>query len=248
MKVIAIVSQKGGAGKTTTAAALSAGLARRGKRVLAIDIDPRSNLTFTAGIDHPAYTLVDVFSGEPARNCVCESPQGFKIIAGNAALLQADRIIKGRTDVLKTAITALKKDFDYIILDTPGTMGTLTAIALGASNEVIIPVNPDYYDMQDIELQFAIIDSCRRSGNPKLKIAGLLICRYNSRAKFPEEIRQDFQKTARSARTRLFCTVIRESNKVSEIKKNRLKSIVDTRAAAGVDYIHFVDEYLSLQK
>ena len=248
MKVIAIVSQKGGAGKTTTASALAAGLVRRGKRVLAIDGDFRSNLTFAAGIDQPAYTLLDVFGGHSINKCISESPQGYQIIAGNPALLNADRLIKGKEQALGIALESIKRLYDYVIIDTPGAMGLLTAIILDCSNQVIIPVQPDYYDLQDLQLQLSIIDSCRRSGNPKLKIAGILICRYKSSAKFPREIKEDFERIARRAKTRLFDTVIRESVKVSDIKRDRSRSIIDTRTNAGADYNHFVDEYLCLQK
>ena len=150
MEVVAIVNRKGGVGKTATAQALGAGLARKKKKVLYIDLDSQTNLSYGLGADPEGLNSMDVLTGEAtAAEAIQHTPQG-DVIAGSEALAGADAAIDGtgKEYRLKEAIDGLQ--YDYIIIDTPAQLGTLTVNALTAANSVVIPVQAEVYSLQGI--------------------------------------------------------------------------------------------------
>lgn len=251
MKVVTITNQKGGVGKTTTAHILSTGLAGRGFRVLAVDVDPQTNLTYTAGIipGEVQPTLYELFRGTaaPSLQAVHPTKTGFSIIPGSLDLAGADMEFTktGREFILQEILQAYKKEFDFCIIDTPPTLGILTVNALTASDKVIIPMGADIYSLQGLAQLQGLIQNVQRYSNPSLKVAGLLLTKFNARAVINRQLRDTMWQVARNLDTFLFTTAIREAVAVKEAQF--LQSDLFTeypKANITRDFNNFINEFL----
>jgi chromosome partitioning protein len=181
MRYLVIANQKGGVGKTTTALNVGAGLARSGKRVLLIDIDPQANLTTgLLGTVEPELTVYDLLveEAEPAAVIIPAPSAGVDVIPSSIDLAGAEvelvSTIGGQT-VLRTKLSAASLDYDFVIIDPPPSLGLLTINALAASREVIIPVSASFFGLKGIVRLEKTIESVRaRLDTPQLHIAGVL--------------------------------------------------------------------------
>lgn len=244
MEVVAIVNRKGGVGKTATAQALGAGLARKKKKVLYIDLDSQTNLSYALGADINGLTSMDVLTGDAtAEQAIQKTPQGH-IIAGSEALAGADAVIdgKGKEYRLKEAINGLQ--YDYIVIDTPAQLGTLTINALTAANSVIIPVQAEVYSLQGIGQLNKAIDAVKKYCNKALSIRGILITRYNARAVISKDMQANLQEAAEQLNTRLYSTPIRECVSIKEAQacQQDIYSYAP-RSNAAKDYEAFIKEF-----
>lgn len=244
MEVIAIVNRKGGVGKTATAQALGAGLAHKKKKVLYIDLDSQTNLSYGLGADPSGLSSMDVLTGEAtAEEAIQHTPQG-DIIPGAEALAGADAIIDGtgKEYRLKEAIEGLK--YDYIIIDTPAQLGTLTVNALTASNSLIIPVQAEVYSLQGIGQLNKTIEAVKKYCNKDLYIRGILITRYNGRAIISKDMQANLQEVAERLNTRLYSTPIRECVSIKEAQATQ-QDIYSyaPRSNAAKDYEAFIKEF-----
>ena len=251
MKVVTITNQKGGVGKTTTAHILCTGLASRGFRVLAVDIDPQTNLTYTAGFmpGEVQPTLYELFRGsaKPSLQATVKAKAGFSIIPGSLDLAGADmEFTQDRREyLLQEILRAYKKEFDFCIIDTPPTLGILTVNALTASDTVIIPMGADIYSIQGLAQLQGLIQNVQRYTNPALTVAGLLITRFNARAVINRQLRDTMWTVARNLDTFLFTTAIREAVAIKEVQF--LQSDIFTeypKANITRDYNNFINEFL----
>ena len=181
MQIITTAVIKGGTGKTTTAAALAQAAAAAGKRVLAIDLDPQANLTFTIGADQNQPGSYELLNGGDPAELLQETPQGITAIAASPNLA-TERTTPGSATRLQEALKPIKKKFDYIFIDTPPTMGELTYNALQAATGLIIPLEPDNYSLQGL-YQITDIAHQMQKRNKDLQIIGVILCRYDSRPK-----------------------------------------------------------------
>lgn len=244
MEVIAIVNRKGGVGKTATAQALGAGLKRKGHDVLFIDLDSQTNLSFGAGADPDGPDSMDVLTGTAAaRDAIQHTPQG-DIIPGSEALAAADAIIDGtgKEYRLKEALDGLR--YDYVIVDTPAALGTLTVNALTAANCVIIPVQADIYSLQAIGQISQTVAAVRKYCNRDLDIAGILVTRYNGRAIISKDMLDNLEDMAAQLHTRVFNTRIRECISMKEAQASQQDIFTYApRSNAAKDYSEFVDEF-----
>jgi len=152
-KIVAIINQKGGVGKSTTAEALLAGLSLKGYKTLAIDLDAQGNLTYSTGATTEGATALGILTGEVKAKEAIQQTKSGDIIASNKALAGADAFISdtGKEYRLKEALETISGDYDYIIIDTPPALGILTINALTACDSVIIPAQADIYSIQGIE-------------------------------------------------------------------------------------------------
>lgn len=244
MEVIAIINRKGGVGKTATAQALGAGLRRKKKKVLYIDLDSQTNLTYGLGADADGVNIMDVLTGEaPAEQAIQHTAQG-DVIAGSEALAGADAAIDGtgKEYRLKEAIEGLK--YDYIIIDTPAALGTLTVNALTASNSVIIPVQAEVYSLQGIGQLSKTIDAVKKYCNKDLYIRGILITRYNGRAVISRDMQSNLAEAAEQLNTKLYSTPIRECVSIKEAQAIQQDIFsYAPRSNAAKDYEAFLKEF-----
>lgn len=244
MEVVAIVNRKGGVGKTATAQALGAGLLRKKKKVLYIDLDSQTNLTYGLGASVSGLTSMEVLTGEAtAQEAIQKTAQG-DIIAGTEALAGADAIIDGtgKEYRLKEAIDGLQ--YDYIIIDTPAQLGTLTVNALTASNSVIIPVQAEIYSLQGIGQLNKAIEAVKKYCNKDLSIRGILITRYNGRAVISKDMQANLQEAAEQLNTRLYSTPIRECVSIKEAQASQTDIYsYAPRSNAAKDYEAFIKEF-----
>jgi chromosome partitioning protein len=246
MEVIAVVNRKGGVGKTATAQALGAGLIKKKKKVLYIDLDSQTNLSYGLGADTAGLNSMDVLTGEAtAQEAIQKTAQG-DVIAGTEALAGADAIIDGtgKEYRLKEAINGLQ--YDYIIVDTPAQLGVLTVNALTATTGgALIPVQADIYSLQGIGQLNKTIEAVKKYCNKALYIRGILITRYNARAVISKDMQTNLQEAAEQLNTRLYSVPIRECVAIKEAQASQTDIFsYAPRSNAAKDYTAFIKEFM----
>ena len=217
-EVLAIINQKGGVGKSTTAAALGAGLILKGYRVLYIDLDAQGNLTFNMGAGASALSSLEMLTGTAtAEEAIRHTEQG-DIIPASPALAGADNLITttGKEYRLKEALEPLYKLYDYIVIDTPPALGILTVNALTACTGAIVPAQADAWSLQGITQLNGTIQAVKKYCNPALKVKGIVLTRFNSRAVVSRDMQELIAQTADALNTKLYKTTIRECTALKE--------------------------------
>lgn len=192
--IYTIATAKGGTGKTTTAAALAQAAAYRGKKALAVDLDPQGNLSFATAADARQPGSYELLHGTPARDLLQHSPQGLDVISASLNL-QTETSGKGTARRLQKALEPIKDEYDVITIDTPATAGELQYNALQAADRLIIVLEADGFNMQAL---YQIADTAEqiKGSNPALSIAGVIIARYEGGANFNRYMRERIEQTA----------------------------------------------------
>lgn len=187
MEVLAVAIQKGGTGKTTTAAVLAQAAAHKGKKVLAIDLDPQGNLTFALGGSGTGGSSFDLLQGTAAAD-VIQQCSGIDVIAANWGL-STIASSKGSARRLQAAIEPIKNNYDLIIIDTPPTAGELQYNALQAATGLIIPLQADIYNLQSL---YQITDTAKQmqQSNPNLQIKGFIITKLDNRSTIAKQMQE----------------------------------------------------------
>ncbi len=246
-KTLAIINQKGGVGKSTTAQALAAGLTLKGYKVLAVDLDAQGNTTFSLGAKKDGATALGVLLGEVTPADAIQPTQYADVIAGSKALAGADACITetGKEYRLKEALEQIKGSYDYIVIDTPPALGILTVNALTAADSVIIPAQADIYSLQGIADLAETIKPVKKYCNPALTIEGILFTRYSSRSAFNKELAELATELAANLGTRVFNTTIREAIAVKKAQAAQQSLFdYDPKAKITEDYKALVEELL----
>lgn len=250
MKTFVIANQKGGIGKTTTAICLASILQARGHHVLLIDADQQGNAsdTYKAKIDGEA-TLYDVLLDEdriPLKDAIQVTDAG-EIVAADSLLREADQRLTKDVEGLyrmQDAIADLQ-DYDYVIIDTAPAINSLLYNTLIAADEIIIPLTADRYALQGLSQLNETIRGIKRRQNPKLKVAGLLLIKYNPRTLLSKEVKEALEDIATQMDTKVFTTTIRESTKAREAQALRIPLIDHAPGSTTEqDYEAFVTELL----
>ena len=215
--IIAILNQKGGVGKTTTAINLAAYLSKSGYSVLLADLDPQGNSTSGLGIDKQTLgaTLYDVLFSRAAANSTTQKINSkLFILPSNANLAGAEVELVGLTNrelQLRNALSDL--DYDYILIDCPPSLGLLTINALSAANSVLIPVQAEYYALEGLSQLLSVVQQARTSLNPGLDILGVLITLYDSRNSLSEQVKKELESYFGA---KLFTTVVPRNVRLAE--------------------------------
>ena len=250
MKILTLSNQKGGVAKTSTSNALAAGLYNRSYKVLAVDLDPQCNLSFSCGVDmlNTEKTLFDVFKGNAeVRETIIPLKLGFDLLPGGLTLAGADMDFTqtGREYMLSEALETVSEEYDFCIIDTPPTLGILTVNALTAADYVIVPMTADIYALQGLTQLNALIQNVRRYCNKGLKIAGILLTRYNDRQIISKTLKTNIGQAAERLSTEVFKTYIREGVAVRETQLLQSDLFTDApKANVTQDYNNFIDELL----
>jgi chromosome partitioning protein len=218
MRVIAVMNQKGGSGKTTTCVNLSAALAKEQKKVLLIDLDPQASSSFWYGYRDQGKALFDLFTTQKTLASVVEKTaiENIHLLPSSFLLSSMDRILllqKNVEMVLKKKLSQAEGLWDYVILDCPPSVGVLSINALSAAQEVLIPVEAHVVALYGLVHLFKTIQMIREKHNPGLNIFGILPCRYDHRTKQAKEILEELKKRFQQY---LLKSLIRENVKLSE--------------------------------
>ena len=250
MKTIVLTNQKGGVAKTTTSYALATGLNNKGYKVLIVDADPQSNLSYTAGMDEAEKsTLYDVLKGnsKPAQ-ALRNIKQGLDLLMIGLTGTAADMELSSRTAreyMILEVLKGLSDNYDFCVIDTAPTLGLLTLNALTAADEVIIPLNLEAYSLQGMQQLQGFIENVQKYTNPKLKISGLLITKYNERLNLSQVLKANVEEAAELMNTKVYDAKIRESVAVKETALLRGDIYSEApKATATLDYKAFVDEFI----
>ena len=218
MRIIAIVNQKGGVGKTITAINLGVGLQRLGNRVLLADIDPQGALSAGLGVSPSSHTISDVLQKPdlPVDRAIIDTGQGPHLIPSNLELASVEFSLmkrQGREELLKDRLSSIARHYDYILVDCPPSLGLLTVIALVAAREVLIPVQTEYFALRGMDILFNTIDNIKAKLNPELGIAGILATMYDKRTTHSKEVLQELRHTYGRL---VYGTVIKRTIKLSD--------------------------------
>lgn len=246
---IVLTNQKGGVGKTTTTGALAAGLAERGKKVLALDMDPQGNLGFTLGLDTEGEgTMYDMMKGRMDIRDVIVKTDYCDVIPSDISLSAGvlEFYGKRRELLLKDALAGVQADYDFVIMDTPPALNILTVNAYAASDYLIVPMASEILSLVGLTQLKETVDSVRSSLNPSLGILGILLTKFNARTRLSNEVKEMADSVAAQMGTKLFDAKIRTSVSVSELPAHGM-SIYEyaPHAKPTEDYRSFVDEVLA---
>jgi chromosome partitioning protein len=199
-RVLAVVNQKGGVGKTTTSVNLGAALAQSGSRVLLVDLDPQGNATMGSGVDKRTltYTVYHVLLGLAGFQAVRVRAErgGYDLLPSNRELAGAEvELVElaGRESRLKEALAAVLSEYDFVLIDCPPSLSLLTVNALTAAQRVLIPMQCEYYALEGLSDLVATIKRVRAHLNPQLEIAGLLRTMYDPRNTLSLQVSQQLE-------------------------------------------------------
>lgn len=235
-KVIAIANQKGGVGKTTTSINLSASLAASRKQILLIDLDPQGNATMGCGVDKNA--LVHTSNDVLLHDCLAEQASlstayGFDLIPGNGDLTVAEVSLMERSHretFLYKALQPLQAAYDYILIDCPPALNTLTINALVAADSVLMPMQCEYYALEGLAALLSTIEQIKGSVNPRLEIEGILRTMYDARNRLCSEVSKQLLSHFGD---KVYRTVVPRNVRLAEAPSHGLPALHYDKASPG---------------
>jgi chromosome partitioning protein len=241
---IAVLSQKGGTGKTTTVRTLTDVFRRAGLEVLVVDLDPQGNLSDYFDVDPEASpTIADVLAGKAkAADAIRDG-----ILPANLALAESELMLAGKMGrelTLKRALKPIKGDYDLLLLDCPPSLGLLTVNALVAADHALLTTEAQYFALQGVEQALEVIELARDGLNPKLGWLGVV---FNIADMRTRHSRESYATLKQHIGSKLFKSTVRQSIAYAE-SAELAKSILDHRPDLGADYFALADEMLKRLK
>lgn len=253
-KAIAIFNQKGGVGKTTTNINLAACLAKKGKKILVLDIDPQGNTTSGLGIEKKAlkkssYDLM-IEDDINAEDVILKTGvDNLDIIPANVSLSGAEvelAIIRGREKRLKKALNQVKEKYDFIFIDCPPSLGLLTINSLTAVDSVLIPIQCEFYALEGVAQLMNTIEIVRKNLNEKLYVQGVILSMFDGRTNLSVQVVEEVKKYFRE---KVYKTVIPRNVRLAEAPSYGLPIIeYDPKSKGAEAYREFADEFLGIEE
>jgi chromosome partitioning protein len=204
-RVIAILNQKGGVGKTTTTVNLAAALAEMGKRILVIDLDPQTHLGLHFGVEDAATSVYDLLMDDdiPITDARIKARTRIDLVTSEVDLAAAESELATKTDrhdLLSKKIAPVLGKYDFVIIDCPPSLGLLTINALAAAEELIVPMQTHFLALQGVSRLFETVSLLVGGLNPKLRVTGVVLCMHERNTKLAREVVDDLQEFFESSR------------------------------------------------
>ena len=258
MKIISIINQKGGVGKTTTVINLASALSQQGKKILVIDLDPQGNATTGLGLSNTENAELTIYSMLNGNKKILEVIQPTKfenlnLITSNVDLSGIELETAGdsrRAFKLKDELASIFNDsgpsYDYILIDCPPSLSLLTIMALVASDELVVPLQTEFFALEGLTQLMKTIERIKSNLNPTLNIRGILLTMYDKRNKLSSQVEQE----ARSYfKTKVYQTVVPRNVRLSEAPSHGVPVLLYDKSCPGSkSYFMFTDEFLNQDK
>ena len=256
-KIISVINQKGGVGKTTTVINLAAGMTMKGKKILVIDLDPQGNATTGLGVSNTdsELTIYSVLNGNKKISEVIQSTkfENLNLITSNVDLSGLEVETAGdsrRAFKLKDELASILNDsgasYDYILIDCPPSLSLLTIMALVASNELVVPLQTEFFALEGLTQLMKTIERIKSNLNPSLNIRGILLTMYDKRNKLSGEVEQEARNYFKE---KVYSIVVPRNVRLSEAPSHGVPVLVYDKSCPGSKaYFNFTDEFLDQDK
>ncbi|MBQ8606097.1 MAG: ParA family protein [Clostridia bacterium] len=252
-KIISIINQKGGVGKTTTTVNLAAAVAESGKKVLLVDLDSQSNATVSYGFvgKDLKYTVYDLLISdlEPKEAIVHSKHCGVDVIGSSIDLAGAEIemvLLEKREFLLKNQLNKIRHLYDFIFIDCPPSLGLLTLNALAASNSLLIPIQPEYFALEGVSKLINTVRQVKKGINPSLSMEGVLLTMYDGRLNLTLQVADEVKKYFGD---KVYKTVIPRNVRLCEAPSHGMPAIVYDRYSKGaLTYRELGKEFLCNNK
>ena len=258
MKIISIINQKGGVGKTTTVINLASALSQQGKKILVIDLDPQGNATTGLGLSNTEQsdqTIYGILNGTMSISSVIKKTK-FKdldLISSNVDLSGLEVETAGDSDrafILKAKLTSYLNDsgrlYDYILIDCPPSLSLLTVMALVSSNSLLVPLQTEFFALEGLTQLMKTIERIKNNLNPELVIKGILLTMYDKRNKLSSEVEKEAREYFKE---KVYQTVVPRNVRLSEAPSHGVPVLnYDKTCPGSKSYFSLTEEFLNQEK
>lgn len=252
-RIIAVANQKGGVGKTTTTINLSACLAEKGKKVLTIDVDPQGNTTSGLGIEknevkNTVYELI--IGGCTVGDCMIEEViENLSMIPSNVNLSGAEIELIGIEEkeyILKRAIDEIRDDYDFIIIDCPPSLNTLTVNAMTTADTILVPIQCEYYALEGLTQLIHTINLVKERLNPYLELEGVVFTMYDARTNLSLQVVENVKENLNQ---NIYKSIIPRSVRLAEAPSHGLPiNLYDSKSVGAEAYRNLADEVIAMEE
>ena len=249
-RIIAVANQKGGVGKTTTAINLSSCLAEKGKKVLAVDMDPQGNMTSGLGVDKNSVenTIYDLIIGESSIDEVLKKNimKNLDIIPANIDLSAAEIElidVEDKEYIVRNVIKDIKDNYDYIIIDCPPSLSMLTINAMTTATSVLVPIQCEYYALEGLSQLIHTVDLVRDRLNPELEIEGVVFTMYDERTNLSLQVVENVKDNLHQ---NIYKTIIPRNIRLAEAPSYGIPiNEYDPKSAGSESYMRLAEEVIN---
>ena len=249
-RIIAIANQKGGVGKTTTAINLSACLAEKGQKVLAIDMDPQGNMISGLGLDKDSIekNIYDLMIGESDVKEVLQKDalDNLDVIPTSIDLSAAEIELIGVEDkeyIIKNAIEEIKDNYDYVIIDCPPSLNMLTINAMTTADSVLVPIQCEYYALEGLSQLIHTVELVKERLNPVLEIEGVVFTMYDARTNLSLQVVENVKDNLQQ---NIYKTIIPRNIRLAEAPSYGMPiNLYDSKSAGADSYMRLADEVMN---